>query len=143
MELFDTLDEDTPERDIVLMRLLIRKTGARVVASANIIITSCYLAGSDNLLLNFHPLVSIIDDCNLTLEGESIIPLSMYKTVQFRIIVGDRTKIRPVVLLPDDPWTRANRQSFLERMALCGVPVHELKTNYHSRSDPQQDSDQQ
>ena len=73
--LFKDIDRNTPEGDLVLMLLLIRKVLTRVIATADIIITSCWLAGIDNLLFNFRSKVTIIDDCNMTLEGEAMIPV--------------------------------------------------------------------
>ena len=122
------------------MRQILEKILAKVVASADIIITSCYLAANDNMIRKFQPRVAIIDGCHQLPEGEAMAPLLLYKEIQFRIIVGDKAKSQPFHEELDDTISNQAQPSLLERMAMCGVPVHELKRAYPLESDSSQGS---
>lgn len=111
---------------------LYNKIYFRVIAGADVIITSCHNAGVEDLYSNFRPTVAIVDDYNLAAEPEAWIPLLMYKDIRFRILLGDRAKLRPHTMPADDPWAAQRQLSLLERWALTEVPVYDLKTQFLS-----------
>ncbi len=134
MDMLSTISEISPEADKARFYLLYKKLLYRVIAQADIVIVSCHDAGHEDLYLNFGPTVVIVDNATEAAETETFIPLLMYQCVQIRILLGNRYDTR----LPDEePWSPGlvqRRMSFFERMALNGVPMHELKTQYFQPS---------
>ena len=124
----DSLDKIEDEKKRLLY--LYNKIYFRIIAEADIIVTSCHEAGTDDLYRHFRPTVAIVDSCNLASEPEAWIPLLMYKDIRFRILLGNRSELRPHTFPPSDPWAAQRQLSLLERFALTEVPVHELKSQF-------------
>ena len=124
----DSIDKTEDERKHLLY--LYDKIHFRVIAEADIIVTTCHEAGTDNLYRHFRPSVAIVDSCNLASEPEAWIPLLMYKDIRFRILLGNRSELRPHTFPPSDPWAAQRQLSLLERFALTEVPVYELKSQF-------------
>ncbi|KAK4694995.1 hypothetical protein P7C71_g2673, partial [Lecanoromycetidae sp. Uapishka_2] len=130
MDMLSTISETSSEADKARFHLLYKKLLYRVIATADIIIASCYDAGHEDLYLNFGPTVVIVDNATEASEPETFIPLLMYQCVQIRILLGNRRNICLPIEQPWSPGLVQRQMSFFERMALNGVPVHELKTQY-------------
>ena len=124
----DSLDKTEDERKRLLY--LYNKICFRVIAEADIIVTSCHDAGTDDLYRHYRPTVAIVDSCNLASEPEAWIPLLMYKDIRFRILLGNRSELRPHTFPASDPWAAQRQLSLLERFALTEVPVYELKSQF-------------
>ena len=124
----DSLDKVKEERKRLLY--LYNKIYFRVIAEADIIVTPCHDAGTDDLYKHFRPTVAIVDSCNLASEPEAWIPLLMYKDIRFRILLGNRSELRPHTRPPSDQWAAQRQLSLLERFALTEVPVYELKSQF-------------
>ena len=62
------------------------------------------MAGVEEICQHFRPTVAIVDQCNLAAEPEAFIPLLVYRDVRFRILPGNRLKLRPHVMPVDDPF---------------------------------------
>ena len=123
----DPKDEDKDssgktEDERTRLHYLYNKIYFRIIAGADIIVTSCYDAGTDDLYRHFRPTVAS--------EPEAWIPLLMYKDIRFRILLGNRSELRPHTLPPSDPWAAQRQLSLLERFALTEVPVYELKSQF-------------
>ena len=132
-EMNDPKDEDqdspdTTEDERKHLLYLYNKIYFRVIAEADIIVASCHDAGTDDLYRHFRPTVAIVDSCTLASEPEAWIPLLMYKDIRFRILLGNRSELRPHDFPPSDPWAAQRQLSLLERFALTEVPVYELKS---------------
>ena len=135
----DSLDKTEDERK--RLHYLYNKIYFRVIAEADIIVTSCHDAGTDNLYEHFRPTVAIVDSCNLASEPEAWIPLLMYKDIRFRILLGNRSELRPHDRPPIDQWDLQRQVSLLERFALTEVPVYELKSQFlPPRADPEHEA---
>ena len=135
----DFIDKVEDERKRMLY--LYDKIYFRVIAEADIIVTSCHDAGADDLYSHFQPTVAIVDNCNLASEPEAWIPLLMYKNIRFRILLGNRSELRPHTFPPSDPWAAQRQLSLLERFALTEVPVHELKSQFlPPKADPRDEA---
>ena len=124
----DSLDKIEDERKRLLY--LYNKIYFRIIAEADIIVTSCHDAGTADLYRHFRPTVAIVDSCNLASEPEAWIPLLMYKDIHFRILLGNRSELRPHTFPPSDPWAAQHQLSLLERFASTEVPVYELKSQF-------------
>lgn len=120
-----TIQGDPSEEEEHLLHLY-NMTYFRVIAEADIIITSCHSAGVEELYSHFRPTVAIVDNCNLAAEPEAWIPLLMYKDIRFRILLGNRGELRPHTLPENDPYAARRQLSLLERLAVTKVPVHEM-----------------
>ena len=131
----DSTDEDQDSPDMTederkRLHYLYNKIYFRIIAEADIIVTSCHDAGTDDLCRNFRPTVAIVDNCNLASKPEAWISLLMYKDIRFRILLGNRSELRPHDLPPSDPWAAQRQLTLLERFALTEVPVYELKSQF-------------
>ena len=128
----DGIEDSTDEIEDAGKRLLhlYNKIYFRVITEANIIVVSCHDAGVDDLYENFRPTVAIVDNCNLASEPEAWIPLLMYKDIRFRILLGNRSELRPHKFPANDPWASQRQLSLLERFASTEVPVHELTNQF-------------
>lgn len=77
-----------------MFRRLYNKLYFRVISEADIMISSCYGAGVQDLIRNFRLTVAIVDDCNVTIDEEAFISLLLYNDVQIRILIGDKNIMR-------------------------------------------------
>ena len=137
----DQDSSDTIEDERKRLLYLYNKIYFRVIAEADIIVTSCHDAGTDDLYRHFRPTVAIVDSCNLASEPEAWIPLLMYKDIRFRILLGNRSELRPHTCPPSDPWAAQRQLSLLERFALTEVPVYELKSQFlPPKADPKHEA---
>ena len=140
-EIKDPKIEDQVEDERKRLLYLYNKIYFRVIAEAEIIVTSCHDAGADDLYRNFRPTVAIVDNCNLASEPEAWIPLLMYKDIRFRILLGNRSELRPHTFPPSDPWAAQRQLSLLERFALTEIPVYELKSQFlPPKADPKHEA---
>lgn len=134
-----TIRADPHEDDYKRFLHLYNKVYFRVIAEADIIITSCHSAGVEELYSHFRPTVAIVDSCNLAAEPEALIPLLMYKDIRFRILLGNRGEVHPHTLPANDPYAVWRQFSLLERLARTDVPVYEMKHQFTSLQANQQD----
>lgn len=135
MDMLGTIGEASPKADKARFYLLYKKLLYRVIAHADIIMASCHDAGHEDLYLNFGPTIVIVDNATEAAETEAFIPLLMYQATQLRVLLGNRHDVRLPVEEPWSPGLVQRHRSFFERMALNGVPVHELKTQYFHPND--------
>lgn len=70
-DLMPTIRGDPYEDDYKRFLHLYNKVYFRVIAQADIIITSCHSAGVEELYSHFRPTVAIVDNCNLAAESEA------------------------------------------------------------------------
>jgi len=130
------ISESSSDADKARFSLLYMKLLYRVIDDADIIIATCQDAGSEDLYLNFEPTVVIIVQATQVTETEAFIPLFMYRSVRFRILLGNRFD---VALPAEEPWSKGlveQQMSLFERMEGTGVPVHDLTVGYAQQGLP-------
>ncbi|KAJ5784046.1 uncharacterized protein N7518_009723 [Penicillium psychrosexuale] len=142
VELRELCDRDTSDnhplnlQDVIKLKSLYGKIVCTVLAKSKVVATTLSNASQECLKFSdFKPSVNVSDEAGQSMEGESMIPMTM-ESMRVIVLIGDPRQLPPTVLSDGaNEGSEFLKRSLLSRLMEAGYPQETLVTNY--RNHPQ------
>lgn len=90
-------EEPISEEEVKRYKSLLLDARVHELQLHNVILCTCSAASAASLVDNLNVKQILIDECAMSTEPETLIPLVSYKTVEKVVLLGDHKQLRPVV----------------------------------------------
>ena len=89
--------ENVTDEEIDLYKTLVRQASARELREYEVILCTCTTSASWATVADLNVRQVIVDECGMSMEPETLIPLVNYSTVEQVVLIGDHRQLQPIV----------------------------------------------
>ncbi|CAI7623045.1 unnamed protein product [Penicillium viridicatum] len=139
-QLLDLLDQDRErvlgKDDTILLGRCYENVLRLVIGQCKVAAVTLNASGDENLKIMFQPYALLCDEASQCLEGDSMVPMTLYhETLRTITLIGDPDQLPPTVISScENEGANFHARSFMSRLARS-YPLTLLEINYRCHPD--------